>query len=172
MAGCVQGRNVLSLFCLVMGLTSLSLMSGCGAVDPQDSLAAVNSNNIQRLANLYFTYQSRNDWRGPANEAQFKAFLKNYNPEKLKRIGLEASTIDQLFINERDGQSFKIRYGVPGSAMGSSEPVIFEAEGVDGVRLVGRLNMTQEETDAAKYEELWGSKVNKVAVPERATAGS
>ncbi len=156
----------------MMGLVALTLLSGCGSADPNDSLAAVNSNNIQRLANLYFTYQSRHDWRGPANETQFKEFLKNYNPEKLKRIGLEASTIDQLFVNERDGQPFKIRYGVPGSAMGSSEPVIFEAEGVDGVRLVGRLNMTQEETDAAKYEELWGSKVNKVAVPDRATAGS
>lgn len=172
MAGCAKKRSGWSRIGLVAGLTTLSLLSGCGASDPKDSLAAVNSNNIQRLANLYFTYQSRHDWRGPANEAQFKEFLKGYNPEKLKRIGIDAGKIDEVFVNERDGQPFKVRYGVPGSAMGSSEPVVFEAEGVDGVRLVGRLNMTQEETDAAKYDELWGSKVNKVAVPQRATAGS
>jgi hypothetical protein len=171
MLGYVQKRSTLPAWTMVVGLAA-TILSGCSPVDPKDSLAAVNSNNIQRLANLYFTYQSRHDWRGPANEGQFKAFLKNYNPEKLARIGIEAGKIDEIFINERDGQPFKVRYGVPGSAMGSSEPVIFEAEGVDGVRLVGRLNMTQEETDAAKYEELWGSKVNKVAVPERATAGS
>ena len=42
--------------------------------------------------------------------------------------------------------------------MGSSEPVIFEAVGVDGKREVGFLNMTQREVDAAEYDQLFAGK--------------
>jgi hypothetical protein len=142
------------------GLSSCSVLlaalTGCsGGVDHDEALARVNSTNIQRLANLYFTYQTQNEWRGPADEAAFKSFIRSYNPQKLTRIGVDANAIDSLFTSERDGRPFKIRYGVKGSAMGSSEPVIFESLGVDGTRQVGFLNMTQTLVDEAEYESLW-----------------
>jgi hypothetical protein len=133
----------------------LAALTGCGGVDHDEALARVNSTNIQRLANLYFTYQTTNEWRGPADEATFKSFIRGYNPQKLTRIGVDANSIDSLFTSERDGSPFKIRYGVKGSAMGSSEPVIFESLGVDRTRQVGFLNMTQTLVDEAKYESLW-----------------
>ena len=106
------------------------MLVGCSSrTDPDSAIASVNETNLQRLANLYFTYQSKHEWRGPANEAEFKSFLRKYNPAKLTRIGIDPNAIDGLFISERDGEPFKIRYGVVGSAMGCSEPVIFESTG-------------------------------------------
>jgi len=145
----------------VAACLAVTMLSGCGgAIDPDAAIAKVNESNIQRLANLYFTYQMKNRWRGPADEEAFKKFIRSYNPKKLTRIGIDPNAIDELFINERDGQPFRIRYAVPGSAMGSSEPVIFETESVDGKFLVGFLNMQQREVDEAEYQQLFGSKTS------------
>ncbi|QEG34889.1 hypothetical protein [Bythopirellula goksoeyrii] len=141
-------------------LMLLALLGGCRReIDVNEAIAKVNENNIQRLANLYFAFQMKHDWQGPADDAEFKAFLRSYNPQKLTRIGIDPHAIDELFINERDGEPFKIRYSVVGSAMGSSEPVIFESVGVDGKRMVGFLDMVQREVDDAEYEELWAGKM-------------
>lgn len=136
-------------------LAVLVLTFGCGETDPGDLLAEANDSNIQRLANLYTTYQSRNNWRGPASEADFKAFLTGWNPKKLENIGVDPGAIDELFISSRDGEPFKVRYKVPGHIMGSNAPVVFEATGVDGMRMVGMLDMTSREVDEAEYERLW-----------------
>jgi hypothetical protein len=161
---------------LLSGLWLVAMIAplcGCvNATNPADALAAANSSNIQRLVNLYIAFQMQHNWRGPANEGEFKQFVQGVDPKKLERIGIDVTKIDNLFVNERDNQPFKIKCRVPGNMMGASDPVIFEAEGVDGKRLVGRLNMTQEETDAATYDQLWGAKPVKVAGPQRETAGS
>jgi hypothetical protein len=148
-------------------LTRLVVLSGClltavlvgcsRRTDPDSAIASVNATNIQRLANLYFTYQSQHEWRGPANEAEFKSFLRGYNPHKLTRIGVDPNSLDTLFTSERDGQPFKIRYGVLGSAMGSSAPVIFESAGDGKERLVGFLDMQQREVDESEYNALWSA---------------
>ena len=150
-------RIFLSLFCFAL----LGLCWGCGGVDPNKALANANKQNIQRLSNLYLAFHSRNDWRGPK-----EAYLSSMNPTKLSRIGIDPSGIDQIFINERDGEPFNIRYGVPGNMMGSSDPVVFEATGVSGKRMVGFLNMTQREVDDAEYERLWAGEY-EVAEPSR-----
>jgi hypothetical protein len=139
--------------CLLGGM-----LVGCTSHTDHDSaIASVNETNLQRLANLYFTYQSKHEWRGPADEAQFKSFLRGYNPRKLARIGIEPNAIDELFICERDGEPFKIRYGVVGSAMGCTKPVIFESTGDGERRLVGFLNMQQREVDESEYNSLWSA---------------
>lgn len=134
---------------------------GCGGSDPLSTLAKANERNIQRLSNLYLSFHSLNDWRGPNDEEEFKAFLREMRPERLRRIGIEPAEVDQIFINERDGEPFKVRYGVPGSMMGSSDPVIFEATGVNGKRMVGFLNMVQREVDNTEYERLWSGDYTK-----------
>jgi hypothetical protein len=147
--------------CLLSGLTV-----GCTSrTDPDAAIASVNRTNIERLANLYFTYQSQHDWHGPADEAEFKSFLRGYNPHKLTRIGVDPNDIEKLFISERDGQPFKIRYGVVGSAMGSSAPVIFESTGDGKGRLVGFLDMQQREVDESEYKSLWSA--TAVPAPRR-----
>lgn len=141
-------------------------LAGCGdSSDPNAAIAAVNQQNIQRLANLYFTYQMKHEWHGPPDEQAFKQFLRGYNPDKLTRIGIDPNNIDKLFVSERDGEPFKIRFGVLGSAMGSSEPVIFEAKGINGQRNVGFLNMVQREVDDAEYNDLWAGRMPPAANP-------
>lgn len=134
----------------------LSILAGCGGeINPNEALAKVNSTNAQRLANLYFTFHTNNEWRGPADDAEFKNYIRGLDTEKLSRIGVDSNQIDALFVSERDGEPFKIRYAVNGSAMGSTEPVVFESRGVDGKRQVAFLNMTQREVDDAEYQSLW-----------------
>jgi hypothetical protein len=144
----------------VLGACLLSgLVAGCSSqIDPDSAIASVNRTNIERLANLYSAYQSQHDWHGPTDEADFKAFVRRCDAHLLTRIGIDPNVIDKLFVSERDGQPFKIRYGVPGSAMGSSAPVIFESAGSGGKRLVGFLNMQQRQVDDAEYNTLWSSK--------------
>ena len=132
----------------VIGLT------GCRGPSPDNLLGKANATNIQRLANVYSAYQSRNDWRGPQDEADLRSFLQAWNPRKLTNIGVDPEAIDDLFISSRDGQPFLIRYGIPGHIMGSDAPVVFEATGVNGKRMVGFLNMTTREVDAPEYEQL------------------
>lgn len=149
--------NFRNLF--VVALLAVGITTGCSGPEASDVLAEANSNNLKRLANLYEAYQSRHNWSGPASEEEFKSFLKNWNPKKLSNIGVDPAKIDELFISSRDGEPFKIRYGVPGHIMGSQEPVIFESVGVDGMRRVGFLNMEQREVDAAEYDQLFGQKL-------------
>ena len=151
-------RRIVQLRTAVLGsLLLVPLTTGCGGPDAADMLAAANDSNMQRLANLYAAFQSRHDWRGPTDEAEFKEFLNSWNPDKLAAIGVEPGAIEELFISDRDGEPFQIRYGVAGHIMGSDAPVVFEAAGVKGKRMVGFLNMTSKEVDDIEYERLWSS---------------
>ena len=116
---------------LILGV-SLSLVGCSSNLDTDAATAANNKTNIQRLTNLYFAFQMKNDFIGPTDEAEFRSFIEKYPTKKLERIGVDANSLDQLFINERDGEPFKIRFEVQGSLMGSSEPVVFESVGVGG----------------------------------------
>jgi len=162
MTDCGRGENLSRLSStryVLVCLGAALAAAGCGrAVDTNDLVANVNSTNIERLANLYTGYQSENNWRGPADEAAFKGFIRSFDPKKLQRIGVDPAAIDAMFTSERDEQPFKIKYSVPGSAMGSAEPVIFESVGVDGLRQVGFLDMTEREVDEAEYQTLWAGK--------------
>jgi hypothetical protein len=73
----------------------------------------------------------------------------------LANIGVDPAALDQLFVSGRDGEPFRVRYGVPGHILGSNAPVVFESSGVDGKRIVGFLNMTTQEVDNVEYERLW-----------------
>lgn len=137
----------------VFGLM-LAFCGGCGSADPAATLADANRENIQRLTNMYLEYQKRNEWRGPKNEEVFKEFLVSFDPARLERLGIDPKGIDQLFVSDRDGEPFKIRYGVRGSYRGSDEPVLFESVGVGGKRKIAFLNMEQREADADEYDEL------------------
>lgn len=138
---------------------AISLLVGCSkSVDPSDAVGHANSTNLQRVTNLYLAYQTENNWVGPQDETKFKEFITGLRATLLTRIGVDAANLDQVFVSDRDGQPFKIRYGVIGNAMGSTEPVIFESVGVGGMRKIGTLNMEQREVDEQEYESLWAGK--------------
>lgn len=142
--------NRIGLLCAML----IATIVGCGKADPASRLADLNKNNLQRVGNLYLAYQIEHDFYGPKDEGAFQEYIRGLNPKKLERIGVTPGDIDNLFVSERDGQPFKIRYKVRGSMMGCQEPVVFEAEGESGKRRVGFLDMTQREVEASEYEQL------------------
>lgn len=152
-------KNALVKIPIASGLLALILGVGCNQRGPDSTLASLNESNIQRLANLYFAYQKSHDFQGPKDEQEFRQFLQGVSPDKLRRIGVDPASLDSIFVSERDSQPFNIRYRVKGNIMGSDEPVIFESQGIDGKRMVGFLNMSQREVDAAEYDQLWAGKV-------------
>jgi hypothetical protein len=148
-------------------LLVVAALVGCDArVNPDDAVAAANSNNIQRVTNLYLAYQTNNNWMGPDDESKLKDFIRSLPESQLTRIGVNPGQLDDLFISERDGQPFKIRYKVLGNMRGSTEPVVFDAEGSGGQRMVGFLDMTQREVDAAEYDSLF-AKGSAGATPQQ-----
>lgn len=133
---------------------------GCSSSSSSDAaIKSVNNTNIQRLANLYSMHQFKNQFKGPADEAMFREYLAGPDPTKvLETMGVEKGGLDKLFISERDGEPFKIRYGVISGPRGSTEAVIFESKGRLGKRMVGFLNMVQREVEDQEYESLLNPK--------------
>lgn len=149
-------------------LLFLGMVTGCSdSVDPNDAVASANSTNLQRVTSLYLTFQQEHDWRGPADEAEFKEFVRSYDPARLARINVDPNKVEELFKSERDGEPFKIRYDVPGNMMGSTEPVVFESVGVGGRRMVGFLSMEQREVDNEEYETLLAGNGPATGTPGR-----
>lgn len=114
---------------------------GCGS--SETDVAAIiqlnNDSNGKRLANLYYMYQSMNPrLTGPKNDDDFRKFIQSRHPSQLTEMGVDRSQLEELFVSERDGEPFVIRYGVklPGSGGGHHQAVVFERQGVDGKAVV------------------------------------
>jgi hypothetical protein len=120
-------------------------------------IGAMNTSNIQRVSNLYAGFQNMKSPKGPKDEAEFKEFVKAYAPDKLTAMGIDPGNAESVFVSERDGQPFKIRYKV-GGGRGSVAPVVFEAVGKDGKKQVGFTGGKVEEVDDATYQKYWSGK--------------
>lgn len=158
-------RLQISLF-LILSFSFL-VLTGCGS--NSSPVAKFNDTNLKRLCNCYSMYQFNHGFKGPESEEEFKEFLKNDigAKVKLKRMGIDQEKIDDIFINERDGEPFKIRYGLRGADVDLA--IVFEAVGVDGRRFVA-LNPAVE-CDDVEYEAYWkGEKSGVTADEEEATA--
>jgi len=148
-------------------VTALFLVAvGCSSDKRSKEIAAMNNSNIQKVANLYAGFQNMVSPNGPKDEAEFKGFLKTYDPTALSAMGVDPGNLDKTFTSERDGKPFKIRYKV-GGGKGSVAPVVFEEVGVNGMRQVGFTGGggpggggAVEEVDNARYKDLWEGKVS------------
>ena len=154
-------------------VVALAALAGCSRDQTARDVAAQNTSNIQRLANLYSAYQTYNGGRGPASEAEFKTFIARYDGDKLKMMGVKADDLGGLFTSERDGKPFKVRYKV-GGGRGAAAPVVFEQDGKDGKRQVAFTgNAKVEDVDAATYDQMWAGKTGTAppAGPRRRQRG-
>ena len=136
------------------------LCSGCGENLP--SLADLNDTNIKRVHSLYNVYMNGNQLVGPSSEDELIEFLTTDNTAKVlvERMGLTADeSLRDLFVSERDGQPFKIRWGLSGVA---DHAIVFEAEGQEGKRLVALSVPTP--MDDTEYEGYWSGEI-KPATP-------
>jgi hypothetical protein len=136
----------------------LAGLIGCSKNKVAEQVGAMNTMNSQRLANLYSAHQNYKNGQGPKDEAEFKTFIKDFDPEKLKMMGIDPNNIDVLFTSERDGKPFKIRYRV-GGGRGSVAAVVFEQQGSEGKKQVAYTGNTKvEEVDDATYQQLLAGK--------------
>ena len=147
---CTKARHVSTLGG-IMSLCCLVSLIGCNDTTIEDGVAALNSSRIRQLYNCYSLYAHYNQFRGPKDEATFKEFLLRPKYEKnLKMMQIDRNALDDIFLSERDGKPFKIRYGVNGVG---DKAIIFETEGVDGKRMVAL--ETPQELDDQEYEAYW-----------------
>lgn len=134
-------------------LAGLVLMiSGCGDGLNNPSLADLKNTNIKRYHTAYTIYLDRNQMQGPKDEKELMDFLTTDNTAGvlLKRMEIPMESLSDITVSERDGQPFKVRWGVKGMA---DHAIIFEAEGVEGKRMVAFSN--PRELDATEYDGYW-----------------
>jgi hypothetical protein len=148
-------RYQISLAVLVL----LGTLCGCSGSSVESQVAAMNSNNIKRITNLYCAYQLRNGYTGPKDLATLKGFTEHgLEPQRLEMMKIKPEEFDKLTVSERDGKPFKIRFSVHAGPLDPAAAVVFEDAGVDGVRQVGFTNSKIQDADDAQYKELWGGK--------------
>jgi hypothetical protein len=145
-------------------------LAGCGS-GVEKQVAAMNGSNIQRLSNLYAAYQNMKAGTGPRDEAAFKAFIKDFDKNKLEMMKVDPTNLDALFRSERDGQPFRVRYRV-GGGRGSVDPVVFEQVGQDSKKQVGFTGGKVEDVDDAQYAQLWSARPGAVAAGGSTLRGS
>ena len=142
----------------VLFLGFLVFVTGCGgAYSVQNEVTKDNDDNMKKLVTCYGTFQnnnSRDGFRGPKDEAEFRAFLESDSAQNfLAYVGADGVSIDDLLTSPRDGQPYTFRWEVTGSSRGSDEPVVFEKEGVDGKRLVGFTSHKFIEATDQEYDD-------------------
>lgn len=133
----------LPILVTLLAAFAISVCCGCGG---KDVMKSVYSTNIKKLHGSYTLYLQEHSFEGPENEEEFKNYLKT-DPTAihlLKRIDVTPETVDEMFIGDRDGEPFVIRYGLDGVA---DHAIVFEAVGVEGKRLVALADPIEVEND-------------------------
>ena len=132
-----------------IALPLLCVFFGCGD-STKSQIMSYNDSEIRKLHNCYQLFIQRNQMMGPKSEEEFKAFLKSKGAERnLALIDMDASMVDDMFICDRDGEPYVIKYGVNGYG----PAIVFEAKGVDGKRMVA-FSPPREIADDAEYQRL------------------
>lgn len=147
------------------GVALLAVWSagGCSQSPEQRMKDAFRSNfreNGRRLVTMYARFmespsqpvQGPNDFKGPADEQQLRDFIATMPAEALREMGISGADSEELFKSERDGQPFRIRYGIKGG-LSKVYAVLCESRGVNGKIKVYRSNGSSTEVAAGDIEE-------------------
>lgn len=145
---------------LATAVLAAGLVAFVGCTPPDNTkakVAAMNTSNIQRVANMYAGFQNNMGGRGPKDEAEFKKYFGDYAKDKLDAMGIDPNKVNEVFTSERDKKPFKVRYGV-GGGRGSVDAVVFESEGVAGRKQVGYTGGKVDEVDESAAKSLMDGK--------------
>jgi hypothetical protein len=134
---------------LLMILLGLVLVAGCGgstetAIPPAESY-------VKELTIIYGGYTSARGGKRPTTQDEFKAYVvKTLSAGHDKKTPEE---IEQLLKSPRDNQPYKfVLGGSDAGAMGQQSPVLYEAVGVEGKRVVGYSLGKIELLDEAQFK--------------------
>jgi len=119
--------------------TLLALMAGLfvGCGNGLPSMKEYNSLNIQKAHMFYRNYMAKHNM------------------------------LDEIFVSERDGEPFKIRWNLKGI---DDFPIVFEAYGVEDMRLVALTPV--REVDKEDWEGYWSGRLKGASAPNRAGESS
>ena len=130
---------------------------GCGqSNDISDQIKAANQGNIRRLRNCYSMYMDLNKYRGPKSEKELMDFLKSNATaaSRLERMGIPQEELDDMLVSERDGEKFKVRWGLNGL---NDHAIVFESVGFEGKYLVAFA--TPRELEQGEYDDYLSGKL-------------
>jgi hypothetical protein len=130
-----------------------TLLVGCGG---SGAAAAKSVPHLRVVTALYFQANSKLG-KNPASVEEFKQAIEAANVD-WGTLGV--SGVDELLVSDRDGKPLVVVYGPPPQGRPFSV-VVYEQEGLNGVRLVGTSDGQVQEADAAKFAQL----VPKPATP-------
>jgi hypothetical protein len=136
---------------LLCGIALLSLgVSGCADAEHQRQ----EQSNLKPLAVLYGRYIAQHRGSPPESETEFRAFLDQLPASDLAAFQIE--NIDSLFVSARDNKPYVVRYGAASGPPGpAGQPVImYEQEGLDGLRYVASSLGAVEAVDDARFHQL------------------
>jgi hypothetical protein len=121
--------------------------SGCGGAS-----AEVRSKEVSHVRAITALYQQTAVKlnRNPVNEQEFKTGIAQ---SQIDPQVFGVGSTDELFASERDGKPLVIIYGTPPKEI-ARELIVYEQEGVEGVRRVGFKLGKVEDADAARFAEL------------------
>lgn len=160
-------KSVIAASLLVIVTISLLLFNGCG--DSLPTMEELNSTNMRRLHSAYRIYMNSNEFKGPTDKEDLIDFLTNNNTARvlLKRMNVSPEQLPGIFVSERDGEPFKVRYGLTGVA---DHAIVFESVGVEGKRLVAFSK--PRELDETEYEGYWSGDIKPEAPAEGPGGGA
>jgi hypothetical protein len=148
---------------ILLATTAVTLLfaglsfTGCGGgADVGDLMKQGNSTNIRRVRNCYAMYADLNKYKGPASKEELLEFLKSNGGAmtRLERMGIPQEDLDDMFVSERDGEPFKIRWGLNGV---DDHACVFEAVGVEGKYMVAFA--TPRELEKDEYDDYFSGKL-------------
>lgn len=146
-------------------------VGGCSPSPEQQMKEAFRSayrENGRRLVALYTQCMSMpgkpvrgpDDFTGPADELELRAFIRKVPEQSLVDIGITDPDGESLFKSERDGMPFRIRYGFKGG-MNSVFAVLCEAKGKNGKIRVFKSDGSSMEVPADEGEACLAGKYDQ-----------
>jgi hypothetical protein len=119
------GTNVRSFLAAALIGTALIPTPGCGS-DDLDSSTAVK---LRAVGNMYLDYVVMKNGAGPDTEARFKAHVGSKPDQVLQPAGIDRNDLNGLFVSDRDGEPFVVRYGLKVTGVsGTDAPLIAHSE--------------------------------------------
>lgn len=147
----------------VAALLTVWTAGGCSPTPEQrmkDAFRSTYRENGRRLVAMYARFmespdqpiQGPNDFKGPSSEKELREFIRKTPAEALAEMGISGADSEELFKSERDGQPFRIRYGIKGG-LSKVYAVVCESRGVNGTIKVFRSNGSSVEVPAEDMDD-------------------
>ena len=137
---------MITRFSGALSVLLVASLMGCTSSDP--GAADRQSSNLKPLAVLYGVYLREHRGQPPANEEEFKTWVRNYDAKKREAVG--AKDAESIFVSSRDNKPYKFVFG---GSQTHDAVVVYEQEGVNGKRYVGTSVGNVEELDEATFRQ-------------------